>query len=103
MIDFAETGAAVLMRLGKEAVILDAKAADFARAGPQIFKRVDLAVEIIHDIAGIVVDLDVGMIDFAGDTGAGGSSAGFAAVLFDDKQYVVIATKGGELLEAFDP
>src|SRR5262249_53009903 len=67
----------------------------------EIWNRID--VEIIHHVAGIVVDLDPLVIDFADDLGAGGTCARFAAVLLDDDRHAMVACHGTELLESFDP
>ena len=56
----------------------------------QIGERVDPAFEIVHDVAGVVVDFDAGIIDLARDRGAGCAGAGFAAVLLDDEDDAVV-------------
>src|SRR5262249_28247434 len=78
MVDFAETGSAILIPR-KVAVILDAEAPKFRGAFLDVGNGID--VEVIHDIAGIVVDLDAVVRNFADDLGAGLAGSGVSAVL----------------------
>ena len=100
MVDLAEAGAAILV-LGEVAVVLDAEAADLVGACPDVGDGID--VEVIHHVAGVVVDLDPLVADLADDLGAGGPGAGLAAVLLDDDRHAVVAGHRAELLEALDP
>ena len=59
VVDLAEAGAAVLV-LREVAVVLDAEAADLVGAGLDVGERVD--VEVVHHVAGVVVDLDVRVV-----------------------------------------
>ena len=56
MVDLAEAGAAVLV-LGEIAVVLDAEAAHFVGAFFEC-RRSGSTFEVIHHVAGVVVDLD---------------------------------------------
>ena len=94
MVDLAEAGAAVLV-LGEVAVVLDAEAADLVGARLDVGDRVD--VEVVHHVAGVVVDLDPLVGDLADDRGAGGAGAGLAAVLLDDDRHAVVAGDRAEL------
>src|SRR4029077_19042105 len=59
--------------------------------------------QVIHDVAGVVVDLDSLIGYFADDLGPGGAGAGFAAVLLHDNADIVITGDGTQFLEALDP
>ena len=100
MVDLAEAGAAILV-LRQVAVVLDAEAAHLVGARSDVRDRID--VEVIHHVAGVVVDLDVVVADLAGDLGAGRAGAGLAAVLLDDDQHAVVAGHRAQFLEALDP
>src|SRR5262249_48103470 len=84
VIDLTEAGSAVLV-LGKMAMVLDAKAADFTGALREIgqdgrrFK-----MEVIHDVAGVIVDLHSLVGHVADDLQRLDPAGGQAAVLFDD-------------------
>src|SRR5262249_42727986 len=100
MVDLAEAGPAVLV-LGHVAVVLDAEAPDLRGTGAEIGDGID--VEIVHHVAGVVVDLDPLIADLADDRGAGGPRARLAAVLLDDEGHAVVAGHRAELLEPLDP
>ena len=57
----------------------------------RISKAGGSSLQIIHDVAGVVIYLDAGVVDFARDSGAGHAAAGFAAVLLDHQQHAVLA------------
>ena len=82
-------------------MVLDAEAIVPHGAGSEVGNRVD--VQVIHHVAGIVVDLDPGVVDLADDLGAGGSRPGLAAVLLDDDRDAMIARHRAKLLEPLDP
>ena len=72
VVDLAEAGTAVLV-LGEVAVVLDAEAADLVGTRSDVGDGID--VEVVHHVAGVVVDLDSLVVDLADDLGAGGPGA----------------------------
>ena len=81
-------------------MVFDAEAADRFGTRLDVIERVHLAARVVHHVAGVVVDLNVRVGDFADDLA---SQLARFAVLFDDDQYSVIAGDRAELLESFDP
>ena len=100
MIDLAQAGATILI-LGEVPVVLDAKAAHLIGTLFDVRDRID--VQVIHDVAAVIIDLDVGVSHFAGNLGTGHSGPGLAAVLLDDEQHMEILGYRSEFAEAFDP
>src|SRR5438105_448092 len=100
MVDLAQPWTAVLV-LGEEAVVLDAEAPDLLGTLLDVGDRVH--AEIVHYVAGVVVDLDALVSDLADDLGTGGAGAGLAAMLLDDDAHALVASDGAQLLEALDP
>src|SRR4051812_27200273 len=100
MVDLTEAGPAVLVARGV-AMVLDAEAAHFRSTAAQVGNGVD--IQVIHHVAGIVVDLDALVIDLANDFGAGGACARLSAVLLHDDGHSVITRHGSKLPEPLDP
>ena len=100
MVDLAEPGAAILV-LGEIAVVLDAETPDVRGAGAKVRDRVN--VQVVHHVAGVVIDLDPFVVHLADDRGAGGAGAGLAAVLLDHDRHTVVPRHRPELLEPLDP
>src|SRR5439155_20841897 len=80
VIDLPKAGRTILV-LGKNAMVLQTKAADLLRALLNVRKGVH--AEIIHHVAGVIIHLDALVIDFADDFSTSGSGAGFASMLLD--------------------
>src|SRR5262249_33952513 len=66
-----------------------------------VFQRID--AKIVHDVSGIIINLDSFVGHLTDDFGAGRAGAGFTAVLLDDKHHPVVASDGPQDLEALDP
>src|SRR5437764_10648415 len=80
MIDRAQPRAAILI-LRRPTMILDRKSANLAPAGPNIRERIE--VFVIHDVAGIVADLETFVADFVHNTRATLSRCRVPPVLLD--------------------
>jgi hypothetical protein len=100
MVDLAQARTAVFV-LGPIAVIFDTEAAHHVGAFLDVRNRID--VQIVHHVAGIVVDHDMRMAYFADDLGTRFARARRAAVLLDHQDHPVILSDRAEPLEPFDP
>src|SRR5262249_22307650 len=80
VVDCAPFGGSILVGRREIAVVLDAETANlagtFAQVGQHLIGR---QPQVIHDVAGIVVDADTVVIDLARDLGAGRAAACLAA------------------------
>src|SRR5262245_53878898 len=100
VVDFSQAGSTIAL-FRKAAVVLDAKTADLVRTLLDV--REGIEVQVIHHVAGVVIDLDALVGHFAGDGGTGGSGAGVAAVLFDNEEHAVLPGDRPQFLETLDP
>src|SRR5271157_5049607 len=100
VVDLAEARATILVTRGV-AVVLDAEGSYLLDTGSKVGNRVD--VQVVHHVAGIVVDLDPGVVNLAHNVRARGSRPGLTAVLLDDDRDATIARHGSKLLEPLDP
>src|SRR5205807_4698751 len=95
---------ALAVRRREVAVVLDAEAAHLVGAGLQILDDLRGAnAQVVHDVAGVVVDAHAVVVHLARDAGARRPGAGLAAVLLDDKKHAVLARQRAELAEALGP
>ncbi|MEZ5361761.1 MAG: hypothetical protein R2748_05285 [Bryobacterales bacterium] len=100
MVNLAEAWAAVLVD-GPIAMILDAEAANFVRAGLDVGNRV--VPLVVHHVPGVIADLDALVGDLVNDTKTVQAGGGVAAMLLDENGHAVVARDGAELLEVLDP
>src|SRR5678815_1019446 len=100
MVDLAKTRPAIFI-LRKVSMVLNAEAADVRGATADIRNRIK--VEIIHNIARVIIDLHRRMRHFLDNLGARFSSACFAPVLFDHEHHAVVLRDRSPFLESFHP
>ncbi len=100
MVNLAKAGPAVLVPR-PIAMVLDAKAA--YRIGALLNIRNGIDVQIIHHVAGIVVDADAWVVYLAHDLRARLTRAGGTTVLLDDDKHAMVTANGAQLFEPVDP
>src|SRR5580765_7412026 len=100
MIDLSESRTAVLVK-GKVAMIFDTETPHLVRAFLDI--RNWIKIQVVHDIARVIADLNSFVCDLANDFCARDTCSCVAPVLFQNHDYSVVAGDRPQCFEALDP